>query len=95
MAFTDKQIQGSTPIKEFPGKYNGLIEELENQLRIKNDQINDLQQQINNLRNALSSSLDYIRSYCINGVDQLGDKITSIENRIEVIENEIDNKTDE
>lgn len=39
MALVDKKIEGSTPIRDFPQKYNGLIDELV-------DKINELEEVI-------------------------------------------------
>ena len=46
MNFNDRKISGSTPLKDFPERYNGLIDnlnstitELENKLKEKNTEI--------------------------------------------------------
>ena len=40
MNFNDREISGSTPLRDFPEKYNGLISDL-------NDKITDLEKLLN------------------------------------------------
>ena len=43
MNFNDRKISGSTPLKDFPERYNGLISEL-------NDEITDLENKLNEIK---------------------------------------------
>ena len=63
MNFNDRKISGSTPLKDFPERYNGLIDnlnstitELENKLKEKNTEIEILKTMITSLEANLKSS---------------------------------------
>ena len=43
MNFNDRKISGSTPLKDFPERYNGLISDL-------NDEITDLENKVNEIK---------------------------------------------
>ena len=43
MNFNDRKISGSTPLKDFPERYNGLISDL-------NDEITDLENKLNEIK---------------------------------------------
>ena len=60
MNFNDRKISGSTPLKDFPERYNGLISdlnskitELENLLNARNTEILNLKTMITSLQNNL------------------------------------------
>ena len=60
MNFNDRKISGSTPLKDFPERYNGLISdlnskitELENLLNVRNTEIDNLKKTIFSLQNNL------------------------------------------
>lgn len=64
MNFNDRKISGSTPLKDFPERYNGLISdlnskitELENLLNERNTEILNLKNTIATLETNLKSSL--------------------------------------
>ena len=63
MNFNDRKISGSTPLKDFPERYNGLIDnlnstitELENKLKEKNTEIEILKTMITSLEANLKAS---------------------------------------
>ena len=63
MNFNDREISGSTPLRDFPEKYNGLISDLndkitdlENALDKKNTEIINLKTMITSLEANLKSS---------------------------------------
>ena len=63
MNFNDKKISGSTPLKDFPERYNGLISDLnekitdlENALDKKNTEIDNLKKTITSLEADLKAS---------------------------------------
>ena len=43
MNFNDRKISGSTPLKDFPERYNGLISDL-------NDEITELENKLNEIK---------------------------------------------
>ena len=64
MNFNDRKISGSTPLKDFPERYNGLISdlnskitELENLLNARNTEILNLKTMITSLETNLKDSL--------------------------------------
>ena len=63
MNFNDRKISGSTPLKDFPERYNGLISDLndkitdlENALDKKNIEIDNLKKTITSLEADLKAS---------------------------------------
>ena len=63
MNFNDRKISGSTPLKDFPERYNGLISDLnekitnlENALDKKNTEIDNLKKTITSLEADLKAS---------------------------------------
>ena len=90
MALTDKKIQGSTPIREFPDKYNGLITELIQELDEKNTQIASLQAEINRLNSELASGLATLRAKYESRFDQEWE--TRIQNMFDAKMNDFEKK---
>ena len=63
MNFNNREISGSTPLKDFPERYNGLISDLndeitklENKLKEKNTEIEILKTTITSLERDLKAS---------------------------------------
>ena len=55
MALTDRKIDGSTPIKNFPEKYNGLITDLVTEINRLNNLVSSKDKEIQDLRTQLAS----------------------------------------
>ena len=55
MALTDRKIDGSTPIKNFPKEYNKLIDDLVTEINRLNNLISSKDTEIQNLRTQLTT----------------------------------------
>ena len=55
MALTDRKIDGSTPIKNVPEKYNGLITDLITEINRLNNLVSSKDKEIQDLRTQLIS----------------------------------------
>ena len=55
MALTDRKIDGSTPIKNFPKEYNKLIDDLVTEINRLNNLVSSKDTEIQNLRTQLTS----------------------------------------
>ena len=55
MNFNDREISGSTPLRDFPDKYNGLISDLNSTIKELNDALNKKTIEIENLKKTISS----------------------------------------
>lgn len=55
MALTDRKIDGSTPIKNFPEEYNKLIADLVDEINGLNNLVSSKDKEIQNLSNQLAS----------------------------------------
>ena len=55
MALTDRKIDGSTPIKNFPEEYNKLIADLVTEINMLNNLVSSKDKEIQNLSNQLAS----------------------------------------
>ena len=55
MALTDRKIDGSTPIKNFPEEYNKLIDDLVTEINGLNNLVSSKDTEIQNLRTQLTS----------------------------------------
>ena len=80
MNFNNREISGSTPLKDFPERYNGLISDLndkitdlENALDEKNTEIDNLKKTITSLEANLKASFSA----------WFGQKMTEFENTFE------------
>ena len=62
MALTDRKIDGSTPIKNFPEKYNKLIDELVTEINRLNNLVSSKDTEIQNLRTQLTSLQNNLRA---------------------------------
>ena len=63
MALTDKKIDGSTQIKNFPKTYNDLIDELVTEINRLNDLVSSKDTEIQNLRSQMAVLQNDLRSY--------------------------------
>lgn len=55
MALTDRKIDGSTPIKNFPKEYNKLIDDLVTEINRLNNLVSSKDKEIQDLRTQLTS----------------------------------------
>ena len=78
MALTDHKINGETPVKNFPGTYNGLIDELTTKISELESIIASKDQEIRNLKNQMTNLNNSLRAEFGNWFDQ---KMTEFENR--------------
>ena len=78
MALTDHKINGETPVKNFPGTYNGLIDELTSKISELESTIASKDQEIRNLKNQMTNLNNSLRAEFGNWFDQ---KMTEFENR--------------
>lgn len=63
MALTDKKIDGSTQIKNFPETYNALIDELVTEINRLNNLVSSKDTEIQNLRSQMAVLQNDLRSY--------------------------------
>jgi len=100
MALTDKKIQGSTPIREFPDKYNGLINDLIGELNNKETKIATLTSRISELENVLATERARIRAeylamynkYVSDLEEQFNAKMNSFETKMSSFERRLTEK---
>lgn len=78
MALTDHKINGETPVKDFPGTYNGLIDELVAEINRLNRVITTKDNEIAQLKSQMTSLNNNLRAEFGNWFDQ---KMTEFENR--------------
>ena len=62
MALTDRKIDGSTPIKNFPKEYNKLIDDLVTEINRLNNLVSSKDTEIQNLRTQLISLQNNLRA---------------------------------
>ena len=55
MNFNDRKISGSTPLKDFPERYNGLISDLNSTIENLEKEINEKNTEIDNLKKTITS----------------------------------------
>jgi phage shock protein A len=77
MAFTDKKIDGSTQIKNFPKTYNDLIDELVTEINRLNDLVSSKDTEIQKLRSQMAVLQSDLRAYFSAWFDQ---KMNEFEN---------------
>ena len=70
MALTDRKIDGSTPIKNFPEKYNGLITDLVTEINRLNNLVSSKDKEIQDLRTQLTSLEKNLKAYFSTWFDQ-------------------------
>ena len=74
MALVDKKISGDTPVRDFPEKYNTLIDELINEINELKQVISNQNTVISNLKSDLNSALGRMRAEYTQQIDSLDDK---------------------
>ena len=70
MTLTDRKIDGSTPIKNFPEEYNKLIDDLVTEINSLNNLISSKDKEIKNLSNQLTSLQTNLKAYFSTWFDQ-------------------------
>ena len=55
MNFNNREISGSTPLKDFPERYNGLISDLNDKIKNLEKEINEKNTEILNLKNTIAT----------------------------------------
>ena len=55
MNFNDRKISGSTQLKDFPERYNGLISDLNSKITELEDALDDKNTEIENLKKTITS----------------------------------------
>ena len=55
MNFNNREISGSTPLKDFPERYNGLISDLNSTIKNLEKEINEKNTEIDNLKKTITS----------------------------------------
>ena len=53
--FNKRKISGSTPLKDFPERYNGLISDLNSTIKNLEKEINEKNTEIDNLKKTITS----------------------------------------
>ena len=74
MALVDKKISGDTPVRDFPEKYNTLIDELINEINELKQVISNQNTVISNLKSDLNSALGRMRAEYTQQIASLDDK---------------------
>lgn len=85
MALKDRKIKGSTPVHEFPDKYNALIDELIGQINSLNNQIAIIRREYEDAIQAKESEINALRAEYVRMFDE----------RMESFEDRFDEKMDE
>ena len=80
MNFNDREISGSTPLRDFPEKYNGLISDLNSTIKELNDALNKKTIEIENLKKTISSLETNLKSSFTTWFDK---KMDEFENTFE------------
>ena len=62
MNFNDRKISGSTPLKDFPERYNGLISDLNSTIKNLKKEINEKNTEIDNLKKTIFSLQNNLRA---------------------------------
>ena len=62
MNFNDRKISGSTPLKDFPERYNGLISDLNSTIKNLEKEINEKNTEIDNLKKTIFSLQNNLRA---------------------------------
>ena len=77
MALTDRKIEGTTPIKDFPQKYDGLIDDLVAEINRLNNLVSSKDAEVQNLRSQMAVLQNDLRAYFSAWFDQ---KMNEFEN---------------
>lgn len=78
MALTDRKIDGSTPIKNFPEKYNGLITDLVTEINRLNYLVSSKDKEIKKLSNQLATIQGSLNGYVTQQVDTIKEQYAAL-----------------
>ena len=76
MALTDRKIEGTTPIKDFPKKYDDLIDDIDFEINRLNLLIEQKDTEIEEMKKSFNSALNKLRAEYIAMLDT--DKIPNM-----------------
>lgn len=78
MALTDRKIDGSTPIKNFPEEYNKLIDDLVTEINGLNKLVSSKDEEIQNLSNQLTRIQGDLNGYVTKQVDAIKEQYAAL-----------------
>ena len=78
MALTDRKIDGSTPIKNFPEEYNKLIADLVTEINGLNNLVSSKDEEIKNLSNQLAKIQGGLKGYVTQQVDAIKEQYAAL-----------------
>lgn len=78
MALTDRKIDGSTPIKNFPEEYNKLIDDLVTEINGLNNLVSSKDKKIENLSNQLATIQGDLNGYVAKQVDAIKEQYAAL-----------------
>lgn len=78
MALTDRKIDGSTPIKDFPEEYNKLIVDLVTEINGLNKLVSSKDEEIQNLSNQLTRIQGDLNGYVTKQVDAIKEQYAAL-----------------
>ena len=78
MALTDRKIDGSTPIKNFPKEYNKLIDDLVAEINRLNNLVSSKDTEIQNLSNQLAKIQGELKGYVTKQVDAIKEQYAAL-----------------
>lgn len=78
MALTDRKIDGSTPIKNFPEEYNKLIDDLVTEINGLNNLVSSKDKEIKKLSNQLATIQGDLNGYVAKQVDAIKEQYAAL-----------------
>lgn len=78
MALTDRKIDGSTPIKNFPEEYNKLIADLVTEINGLNNLVSSKDKEIKKLSNQLATIQGSLNGYVTQQVDTIKEQYAAL-----------------
>ena len=78
MALTDRKIDGSTPIKNFPEEYNKLIADLVTEINGLNNLVSSKDKEIKKLSNQLATIQGSLKGYVTQQVDAIKEQYAAL-----------------
>ncbi len=78
MTLTDRKIDGSTPIKNFPEEYNKLIDDLVTEINRLNNLVSSKDKEIKKLSNQLATIQGSLNGYVTQQVDVIKEQYAAL-----------------